>query len=227
MKIAPPDKPEQPREVLQDPAGPRPVPEGGNAPPGWLRLPPAIRHPAVKLLLRLVVSLLLMSLLFTQVDAASVARLLGQVDRWSLAIAIALVLVTQIPAAWAWKLLMDGQDLHLPFSAVGLMHLVGLFFAAFTPGGVGGDVMRTYRLNEWTKRGVASGVSVLALRLLSLVVLVLIVALASLARPDLPTSRLALAALATITIGTLALIAMQHGLRRVSARWLPPQAVAL
>jgi len=76
----------------------------------------------------------LIGLLLSQVKAGAVLSSLGQIDRGYLVLAFAVVLISQIPAAWAWKLLMDAQGLRVPFMTVGLLHLVGLFFASFTPG---------------------------------------------------------------------------------------------
>jgi len=87
--------------------------------------------------------------------------------------------------------------------------------------------VRTYGLHSWTKRGVESGVSVIALRVLSLVVLVAIVAVGSLARPSLTSSRLAIVVLAGIAACGLALMVLHRGLRRLTASRLPVRAMAV
>lgn len=179
------------------------------------------RRPSIIIWVRLGISALLMALLLTQVNLGAVLVLLGQVDRGDLVLAVLVVLVTQLPAALAWKLLMDAQGLHVPFIKLGLLHAIGLFFAGFTPGGVGGDVVRMYRLQQWTGRGVESGVSVVALRVLSLLTLVALVATASIARPELASSRFAILALVALLAGALTLLALERGLKRVTARWLP------
>lgn len=124
----------------------------------------------------------ILSALLAQVELTHLASSLGRCGVGYVAVAAIAAAVAAVPAAWAWKLLMDAQGFDLKFRRVQALYAVGLFFATFTPGGVGSDFVRIFHLHQTTRKGVEAAASVLAARLLSVTTLLVIVAGASLAR---------------------------------------------
>lgn len=74
--------------------------------------------------------------------------------------------------AWRWQILLDVQRIHLTFSQVFQLNLVGHFFNAFLLGSTGGDVVKIfYATRAAPKQRSAAGLSVIIDRLLGMVVL--------------------------------------------------------
>lgn len=168
--------------------------------------------------LRLAVSAALIALLLTQVDLAAVFGILSGLSLAWFAIALGVGFVATMAAGLGWKVLLDAQGLRLPIRDVLIMHIVGLFFAAFTPGGLGGDVLRTVRVRQSTQRTVEGGAAVVASRVLSILALFTAAALASIARPDSQVRTISLiAGLASITAMGL-ILALEVPLSMILAR---------
>jgi uncharacterized protein (TIRG00374 family) len=169
--------------------------------------------------LRLLVAVGILGILLSQIDLHAVAASLASLDRRYLLLALAAAVVSVVPAAWAWRVLLNAQDVRLSFVRIQLLYLIGLCFAAFTPGGLGSDVVRAVLIQRWTRQGVRAGVAIVASRLLSLLALALVVSLASLARPTAPTAPVA--ALVAVGAATLAVFGVERAFRRFGhlGRW--------
>lgn len=154
---------------------------------------------------RLAVSAALVALLLTQVDLGSVVRELSGINLLLFALAVIVGALAAMAAGLGWKSLLDAQGVSLPARDVLLVHMVGLFFAAFTPGGLGGDVLRTLRVRQTTRRTVEGGASVVASRVLSVVALLVASAAAAYGRPasELRTATLLAAAVAVVGVALL------------------------
>jgi uncharacterized membrane protein YbhN (UPF0104 family) len=88
------------------------------------------------------VSLALLALLFSRVDAG---RLWGVARTASipwLAAALALYLLMVLISAWRWGLLLEAQGVVLRYSRLAASFLVACFFNNFLPSNIGGDVVR-------------------------------------------------------------------------------------
>jgi uncharacterized membrane protein YbhN (UPF0104 family) len=159
--------------------------------------------------------------LLTRVDLAGIATALGRSDVRYVALALLVVTSAHVPAALAWKRLTDVQGLRLTVVRVHLLYALGMFFASFTPGGLGSDVVRTLRLQQSTNRGVEAAVSVLAARLLSLVALVVIVVPASLTRERAPVPTSVTVALVVLLVGVLVLGVFRETVFALGKRVVP------
>lgn len=170
--------------------------------------------------LRIAVSLGLLGLLLTQVDAGAVAARLAALDaRWLLPI-LALTVLQVIASAWRWRFTAARLGLALPLGTAIREYYLATFANQVLPGGVLGDVGRAGR------HAMASGAPGPAARAVVLErasgqVAAAIIAVAELVSgaPALPSGTGTIALIAGGTIGVLAAAAIV-GVRRQPAGML-------
>lgn len=148
---------------------PEPVPVPTNA----------NRFKWLKLLLKVLVSLLLLGLLSRVIDPRQTLQVIKQADLGLLAVAVSVFLIGQVLNAvkWAWL----GRALKLPFGMRTYLrvYFMGLFLTLFLPGSVGGDAGRAVLLGrEAREEGWAIAYTVLADRYSGLMFLLVLSSLA-------------------------------------------------
>jgi len=92
--------------------------------------------------LKAAVSVALLWILFSRVDAARLWSLARNASIPWLAGALSLYLAMVLASAWRWGLLLGAQGVHLPFTRLTSSFLVATFFNNFLPSNIGGDVVR-------------------------------------------------------------------------------------
>ena len=102
---------------------------------------------------------------------------LGAADyRWVGAGVLAYIIV-EAAAAVRWYILLRVQNIHLSFSRLSGLFLIGMFYNQFLPGGTGGDIIKSYLLlKETSGRKAGPLLAVVFDRLIGLVALVTITA---------------------------------------------------
>lgn len=81
-------------------------------------------------------------LVLRRLDPALIARAISETDwPWMLAGA-ALIAASLVVRAWRWQVILRGSGADIPFRRLVVLYLVGTFFNAFLPSGIGGDVVR-------------------------------------------------------------------------------------
>ena len=104
---------------------------------------------------------MLMAWLLSRVGVGEVVERWKGVNLWILLLVMpAIHLIAIGIRAWRLKGILDGLRLERPFWWLGLTQLEGAFFATFLPGGVGGDIYRTYRIARATEDNSRSVVAV-------------------------------------------------------------------
>lgn len=174
------------------------------------------KHIAV--LIKVAVSAALLSVLYSRVDLAGLARLLANMRVWLLLpVAVILFFNTWVSAA-KWRLLLRADDIHIPQSSLVASYLIATFFNVFLPSNVGGDFYRIYDVGRSTAKPINTFASVFADRLsgfLALALLGLVFSTAGLSLigdPRVLAAPLVLfAALVTIVV----LLVQQRLLRRI------------
>jgi glycosyltransferase 2 family protein len=91
---------------------------------------------------KLVVSIGLMAVLFSRVDAARLWHTARGASPFWILTAIALYLGMLAASAWRWGLLLNAQGIVLRFRTLMSSFLVATFFNNFLPSNIGGDVVR-------------------------------------------------------------------------------------
>jgi glycosyltransferase 2 family protein len=126
-----------------------------------------IFHGAPGRALRAIFSILLIGTLLATVDFSAMRESLSRVSPGVVALSIASGVAGTTFLAMAWLVLLRAQGIHTSAVRVWWLHMSGLFFASFTPGGLGGDALRYYYLAKGPVSGADSVLAILALRTMS------------------------------------------------------------
>src|SRR4051794_8321731 len=121
---------------------------------------------------KLAVSVALLVLLFSRVDVAKLWANARQASLAWIAIALGAYTVTVVASVWRWALLLEAQDVEMPFSALFGSMSVALFFNNFLPSNIGGDVVRIADTAKVTRSKTIAAIVVLADRTMGLLGLV-------------------------------------------------------
>src|SRR5580765_7881207 len=92
--------------------------------------------------LKLAVSVALLAWLFSRVDMAALWATARRASPFWMAIAFTIYALNVLLSIWRWWLLVEAQDLDVPFRQLSASMLVALFFNNFLPSNIGGDVIR-------------------------------------------------------------------------------------
>jgi uncharacterized membrane protein YbhN (UPF0104 family) len=92
--------------------------------------------------LKIAVSVLLLTVLFKQVDVETLWISARQASVPWLAVALAVYLINVLASTWRWHLLLSAQGIHVGGRSLLGSFLVALFFNNFLPSNIGGDVIR-------------------------------------------------------------------------------------
>ena len=90
----------------------------------------------------MVVSLVLLAVLFSRVDAGDLWNHAKQASIPWLILALALYFAHVVASTWRWRVLLDAQGVHVPRTTLLASYLVAIFFNNFLPSNIGGDVIR-------------------------------------------------------------------------------------
>jgi uncharacterized membrane protein YbhN (UPF0104 family) len=94
------------------------------------------------LAVKLAVSGVLLALLFSRVDVAKLWASARQASIAWIAIAFVVYAANVLASVWRWWLLLEAQDVAVPFRTLFGSMSVALFFNNFLPSNIGGDVVR-------------------------------------------------------------------------------------
>ena len=88
------------------------------------------------------VSIALLLVLFSRVDVPRLWTVERSASALWLAAALALYVLMILASAWRWGLLLEAQNVRLPFRRLTSSFLIATFFNNFLPSNIGGDVLR-------------------------------------------------------------------------------------
>ena len=125
---------------------------------------------------KLAVSGALLAWLFTHVDVAKLWQSARQASLPWIGIALVLYAVTVLASVWRWWLLLEAQDVSMPFRALFGSFSVALFFNNFLPSNIGGDVVRIADTAKVTRSKTLAATVVLADRTMGMMGLILVAA---------------------------------------------------
>ena len=129
------------------------------------------------LAIKIAVSVILMTVLFSRIDAAKLWASARRASLIWLAAALAIYLVNVIASVWRWGLLLTVQEVDMPPRALLGSFLVALFFNNFLPSNIGGDVIRIRDTARSANSKTLATMVVLTDRVIGLIGLVLVAAL--------------------------------------------------
>ncbi len=126
--------------------------------------------------LKLAVSVALLALLFSRIEAAKLWASARQASVEWLTLALAVYFITVLVSVWRWSLLLEAQHVPLPPRRLLGSYLVALFFNNFLPSNIGGDVIRIGDTAKAARSKTVATTVVLADRTMGLMGLVLVAA---------------------------------------------------
>jgi uncharacterized protein (TIRG00374 family) len=147
--------------------------------------------------------------LASRVDLAKFAATLRAADPVPLVLALVVLAVAQVTAAWRWYRLLKAAGGRWDFRRTGIVYAASLFLGLFIPTGVGGDVYRIARVRR-SGTGLGRGTATILLeRAVGLLALLLL------------GSGFVLSAPGTRPWGALFVLASIAGILGLAALWIP------
>jgi hypothetical protein len=144
--------------------------------------PPAERRAARRyglMAAKLAVSVVLLVFLFSRIDVGSLWASARRASVPWLAVAIGIYLANVLISVWRWRLLLDAQEIELPWRMLLGSFLVAAFFNNFLPSNIGGDVIRIADTAKAAGSKTLATTVVLTDRVIGLIGLVLVAAMGS------------------------------------------------
>ena len=131
----------------------------------------------VILALKISVSVILLAVLFSRIDAARLWSSAKQASLLWLAAALGIYGINVVASVWRWHLLLDAQEVRVPATTLAASFLVAQFFNNFLPSNIGGDFFRIADTAKYTKSKTVATTVILADRIMGVIALVLIAAI--------------------------------------------------
>lgn len=125
---------------------------------------------------KLAVSVALLALLFSRIDARQFWNTARHASLVWLAVALLFYAANVLLSVWRWRLLLDTQAVDVPSRRLLDSYLVALFFNNFLPSNIGGDVIRIRDTAQPARSKTLATLVVLADRVIGVIVLALIAA---------------------------------------------------
>jgi hypothetical protein len=119
-------------------------------------------------LAKIAVTVGLIAYVFSTVNLKAVAASLAAANPWLILLALAFYLLAITINGMKWNVLLQAQEVRVPFRAVMQFMFVGFFFNSILPANIGGDVMRGYGMARYTDRTADAAVSVVVDRIIGL-----------------------------------------------------------
>lgn len=104
----------------------------------------------LSVLVRIVISIILLVLLFRQVDARAILGIIAGAHRGLLVLSFVIFFSTYIICVYRWEMLLKALKVDLPLSRVVVSFSGGIFFNLFLPSTIGGDLIRSLDLGNHT-----------------------------------------------------------------------------
>ena len=142
-----------------------------------------MKRATLLLLLKIAVSLGLLSFLVSRIDLSDFLRVLASAHISYLLTALVAYFFGQLISSFRWALLARALGFKNPLKDFTMFYFIGMFFNLFAPSTVGGDVGRVFYLSRAGSIGFAT-ISVVADRAIGMGVLVWVGAVALAAFPD-------------------------------------------
>lgn len=117
---------------------------------------------------KIAVTVGLIAYVFSTVNLRAVAASLASANLWLILLAMVFYLVAITINGLKWNVLLQAQEVRVPFRAVMQFMFVGFFFNSILPANIGGDVMRGYGMARYTDRTADAAVSVVVDRIIGL-----------------------------------------------------------
>lgn len=119
-------------------------------------------------LAKIVVSVVLLTLIFTNLDIRDFLNVIGRANGWWLLMALGLMMVGVVLRAWRWQILLAAIGVPVQLIELTAIYFIGFLFNNLLPSGLGGDAIRMLELNRHSEHGSDAVTSVIVDRFLGL-----------------------------------------------------------
>ena len=131
------------------------------------------------------ISIFLIIYILQKIDTAELLETIKSADIYLLIIAFSVNGIGMIPRIYKWQIILEVQEIYVPFKTLLTFSLTSSFFSIFLPTAYGGDVVRAYDVSKYSNKKLESVTSILVDRWSGALALFLIAALALLFGYDL------------------------------------------
>ena len=114
---------------------------------------------------KVLVSAALLFVLYRRIDYLDLMSRLRDLYVWPMAGFFALVFFNTAISTLKWKILLNADDMRVPFAKLLASYFIGTFFNVFLPSNIGGDAYRVYDIARRSAKPVNTFASVFADRL--------------------------------------------------------------
>jgi len=125
-------------------------------------------------ILRIAVSVALVTLLLSRLDVRNMASFLARADWWLVALTLVTVAFDRSLMAGRWIYLLEGLGIHAPRVRVVKIFFLSTFFGSFLPTGIGGEAVRAVSFSRLSSKSVESIASVAMDRIMGMLSMLLI-----------------------------------------------------
>ena len=130
----------------------------------------------VLLALKVAVSVILLAVLLSRIDAGQLWATARKASLIWLAAALGIYFVNVIASSWRWRVLLGAQDVHLPLWTLIKSFMVAMFFNNFLPSNIGGDFIRIKDTARAAGGKTLATLVILSDRIIGVIALVLVAA---------------------------------------------------
>ena len=131
------------------------------------------------------ISIFLIIYILQKVDTAELLQTIKSADIYLLIIAFSVNGIGMIPRIYKWQIILEVQDIYVPFKTLLTFSFTSSFFSIFLPTAYGGDIIRIYDVSKYSNKKLESVTSILVDRGSGALALFLIAALVLLFSYDL------------------------------------------
>ncbi len=125
-------------------------------------------------ILRIAVSVVLITLLLSRLDVRNMSSFLARADWWLVALTLVTVAMDRSLMAGRWIYLLEGLGIHAPRVRVVKIFFLSTFFGSFLPTGIGGEAVRAVSFSRLSSKSVESVASVAMDRIMGMLSMLLI-----------------------------------------------------
>lgn len=120
-----------------------------------------------KIVARLIISAGLLTWLSFNVNWIDIARIWHEIELVWILGAVAWIIISMIISVRKWNLVLEAQDIHLPWQELWRAYWAGLFFNNFLPSSIGGDALRIWWIGKTARDNPGAAASVITERILA------------------------------------------------------------
>lgn len=135
---------------------------------GWSLWSNSMTRNRIFNLLKIVVSIALLTFIFTNIDLPVFLDVIRSAHPWWLLAALGMMMIGVVIRALRWQILLEAIGVSVSLGELTAIYFIGFLFNNLLPSGLGGDAIRVLEVNRHSKHGSNAVTSVIVDRFLGL-----------------------------------------------------------